>query len=205
MKTFRSIPLTSLVVVITISVLSGFEVVRQTVSYEATSASKFSVEGTSTIHDWTCEAPDVQGTVQLGWETGEIPVIENAQIRVAVGSMDCHHGKMDDKLRKALKLEEHPTMLFELNKAEVIATASADSFEVATDGFMMIAGQTRRVQITQYVSIRNDGTVVFRGDLPLAMKDYNVKPPTAVFGTIRTGNEVVIHFELVVERSTEAT
>lgn len=96
-------------------------------------------------------------------------------------------------------------MLFELNEAFAVTEADADSIEVTTDGFLMIAGQTRRIQLTQYASVLDDGSVIFRGSIPISMKDYNIKRPSALLGTIKAGNDVVIYFELVVARTQDAS
>lgn len=178
---------------------------KVTDSYEVTGASKIWVEGTSTIRNWTCEARETEGSVRMTWEDGFTPVIESVQISIPVGKMDCGNGAMDKKLRKALKFKETPNMLFELNEAFAVTEADADSIEVTTDGFLMIAGQTRRIQLTQYASILDDGSIIFRGSIPISMKDYNIKRPSALLGTIKAGNDVVIYFELVVARIQDAS
>jgi hypothetical protein len=35
-------------------------------------------------------------------------------------------------------------------------------------------------------------------EVPILMTDYGVKPPTALLGTLRTGNRVLVKFELFV-------
>ena len=64
---------------------------------------------------------------------------------------------------------------------------------------MMIAGMTRQIEISQFMTRTDDGKVVFRGSFPISMKDYSVKPPSALLGTIRTGNDVTVFYELVLE------
>ena len=36
------------------------------------------------------------------------------------------------------------------------------------------------------------------GELPLLMTDFGVKPPTAMFGTLRTDNKITVKFSLLV-------
>ena len=38
--------------------------------------------------------------------------------------------------------------------------------------------------------------IVFRGELTLKMSDYEISPPTALMGTIKTGDEVTIRFSI---------
>ncbi len=41
-----------------------------------------------------------------------------------------------------------------------------------------------------------DGTVKATGMVPIKMTDYGIKPPTAIFGRLKTGDEVKVNFEL---------
>ena len=43
-----------------------------------------------------------------------------------------------------------------------------------------------------------DGHVRFTGQHPMLMSDFGMDPPSAMFGQLRTADEVVVHFDLVV-------
>jgi len=43
-----------------------------------------------------------------------------------------------------------------------------------------------------------DGSVMAKGLVPIKMTDYGIKPPTAIFGRVKTGNEVKVNFELTI-------
>jgi polyisoprenoid-binding protein YceI len=43
-----------------------------------------------------------------------------------------------------------------------------------------------------------NGTVNATGMVPIKMTDFGIKPPTAMFGTLRTGDEVKVNFALTV-------
>ena len=40
------------------------------------------------------------------------------------------------------------------------------------------------------------GKVQFTGSYTLKMTDFSVKPPTAMFGTIKTGDEITVKFNV---------
>lgn len=190
-----------LIVIVAFTLLSGLMPQSTTIAYKISPESKVWVEGTSTIHDWTCGATEIKGTVELTFGTDMAPAVSAAQVTVPIKKMDCDNSTMDRKLQKALKMKDTPNLLFEFESATTQDAAVADSFEVATLGYMMIAGQTRRITVTQYLTERVDGTIIFRGSFPVSMKDYGVKPPTALLGTIRTGNEVTVFFKFVLDPS----
>ena len=39
-------------------------------------------------------------------------------------------------------------------------------------------------------------TIKAAGVVPIKMTDYGIKPPTAIFGRLKTGDEVKVNFEL---------
>ena len=40
------------------------------------------------------------------------------------------------------------------------------------------------------------GVPEFTGSIKIVMSDYGIEPPVAMFGTLKTGDEVTIDFEL---------
>jgi hypothetical protein len=179
--------------------LVGWQIQTRQTSYTVSADSKMWVEGTSSLHDWTCYATEINGSIDLDAAENNVPAVTRAQVTIPIGTMDCHNGTMDGKLKKALKEKDNPNLLFELDAVTVPTSAPADSFEVATAGYMMIAGQTRKIEISQFMTRVDDEKFIFRGSFPISMKDYSVKPPTALLGTIRTGNDVTVFYELVLE------
>ena len=43
----------------------------------------------------------------------------------------------------------------------------------------------------------NAGKATVKGRLPIQLKEYNIKPPTAMMGAIKTGEEVMVVFNAV--------
>jgi hypothetical protein len=44
---------------------------------------------------------------------------------------------------------------------------------------------------------RRDGALVVKGQLPILMTDYGIKPPTAMLGMLKTDPKVTVSFETV--------
>ena len=159
-----------------------------------THASTLWVTGTSTIHDWRCDAGQVDGWIEA--TTGEtVTGIAGAVVTVQAEALECKNGTMDKKTRKALDAEAHPTIRFELTSADV--TAAADGFLAAATGQLTIAGQTRTIETEAQGRVTADGQVRLTGEVPVTMSDYGIKPPRAMLGTLKTGDDVVVHFDVV--------
>ena len=49
-----------------------------------------------------------------------------------------------------------------------------------------------------------DGQFRLTGSLPLLMTDFGIDPPKAMPGTLKTGDRVVVHFDVVVAPRSKA-
>lgn len=167
-------------------------------------ASTFSVTGTSTLHDWTAEAGTIEGEVVLdaSFTEGEMPAegatVSQAMIRVPVNSLDGGRGNtMNGKIRKAFTSSEHPDIVYELESAAITSTGEA-GFTLQATGTLMMAGTERPLEMQLQGHKRADGGFAFTGEQPLKMTDFEMEPPTAMFGQIVAGDEVTVNFTLVV-------
>jgi polyisoprenoid-binding protein YceI len=97
---------------------------------------------------------------------------------------------MDKNVYKALQADRHPAILFNLTNLTLSNTTAN------VTGFLKIAGKSNEIKFNARHS-KITGGMVFEGKVPLKMTDYNVDPPTALFGTIRTGNEITVEFKMV--------
>lgn len=160
-----------------------------------TDASSLWVTGTSSLHDWQCDAAGISGWVSI--DGGDQPTaIPSAEITVSAANLECNNGTMNRKARGALNVDDNPEIRFELTSAEVVASAGAD-FGVRTTGRLTIAGQTQEVSMTVNGFWIEDGQVRLTGALPVTMTNFGVDPPRAMLGTLKTGDDVVVHFDAV--------
>ncbi len=156
--------------------------------------STFEVSGTSTLHDWTCAVTDWQGTVVLK-QADEAASLQATEVVVPIRAIACGNGTMDRKLRKALKAEAYPEIRFELERVDSVAAVAA-GYRLQVQGRLMVAGETRPVQMQVLARPESRGWR-FEGALPLSMKAFGIRPPTAMLGVLRTGDEVVVRFDVV--------
>ncbi|MCH8246125.1 MAG: YceI family protein [Bacteroidetes bacterium] len=174
-------------------------------TYSVSENSRLRVEGTSTIHAWTCEAHSVSGTVEVESNLDTSPKIVSTQIVIPVADLDCDNATMNKKMLKALGSETSPNILFELDDAVVSTDQAGNPTHVDVDGWLMIAGRTRPIELTEISISRAFEGLEFSGSVKLLMSDFGVKPPTALLGTIKTGDQVEIHFNLLVSEEKESS
>ena len=154
------------------------------------------IEGTSTLHDWVSEVTKVKSDAKLAFEGQRLKQIDQLSVTIPVKSIESTKGRiMDNKTYDALKSKSHPNISFKLKSAKVTPTGTK-SVRVNATGALTIAGATRTVELVANGKPASDEAITFSGSKQLRMSDYNIEQPTALLGTIETGNEVTIRYQL---------
>jgi hypothetical protein len=161
--------------------------------------SRVAVDGTSNRDDWTVTAAAVDGFVVLQAVAGNQMTITSGRFAVPSGTMAGGRGAIMDRLMHgALKSSDHPQIVYELVSATTTPTGPG-KFRLATRGRLSLAGVTKVIEGPAEVERLANGNLRFTGSYPLQMSDYDIAPPTAMFGALRTGDRVVVHFDLQVK------
>ena len=164
--------------------------------------SKLWVEGTSTVRSWKCQAPGLDVVVDAAPAaakavlTGE-RAVKSVRLAVTTDRMDCANGTMNDHMKKALKATEFPTIAFTLSTYELVK--GADSVQATLNGELVLGGVKRPVVITAAVTPGTDGAMRVAGTYELHMKEYELKPPSLMFGTMKVGELVKVRFDLLLK------
>ncbi len=151
--------------------------------------SKLEVLGTSTIHDWEIVAEEMAGTANYSIENNQIKITQLA-LNIKVEGLKSGKSSMDNNTYEALKSEQFSHIKYVLKESHNTAAN-----EIKTMGVLTIAGVSQTIQMTVKTKII-DSKTNFTGEIPLKMTDYNIDPPTAIMGTIKTGDEITIKFNI---------
>ena len=162
--------------------------------------SRLWVEGTSTVHDWTCEAEAFTGNLQAVATDADLSSLAGTTVEVAVPGIDCDSGTMNGKVQDALEADDHPRIAFTLTRADVGEQGADGWFVIDATGKLTIAGTTRPVQMDVRGKALGGGRFQLAGQAPVRMTDFGVDPPTAMLGTLKTGDDVTVHFDTIVGR-----
>lgn len=154
-------------------------------SYELSPDSKIWVEGTSNRSDWTVYANAISAEAEL-----EASRIQTLKISIPTAEMKSEKSTIMDRLmHDALKAGEHPTITYELTEA------LPEAGTLVTKGLLTVAGVAREIEMVVAVG-EADAGVRYTGSHPLKMSDYEMQPPTAMFGALRTADDVTVHFDV---------
>lgn len=156
-------------------------------------SSTMKIEGTSSLHDWSAEANKVTGTVNFS-ENDLTTALQNVSIEIEVNAIKSEKGSaMDNNIYSALKAKSNPKITFQMTKVNSIKGQISD-FNALVTGNLTIAGTTKLVELNVKGRKSTNGNLVFNGVKKIKMTDFNVKPPSFMFGAMKTGDEVTITF-----------
>ena len=184
------------IVVILLSYILASCIIAPAFSQELTIEKKqIFVRGTSTLHDWESSVNEVTLTGVIELEDKSLESLNDIQVSIKSKSIKSTKGDlMDKKTHHALKSGQHPLITYKMKRANVDEKNST----VRMDGTLTIAGTSREVPLTLTYKVLSGQQISFKTSHEIKLKDFKIKPPTAMMGTIRTGEKVTVSLDMVV-------
>jgi len=170
-------------------------------SYDiAESPPEMSITGTSTLHEWTVEASQINDYPSSITIDEDQLVIDAFSFSVDIESMDGGRGPaMNNKIKKALLSHTHPVVSYSQVERISLNLISGEEVAFTTKGKLDIAGQSESVDVSCTALLSGD-TIKISGSRSLKMTDFDIAPPTAMFGQIKTNDDIVVHFTFTYQK-----
>jgi len=150
-----------------------------------------SIAGTSTLHEWTMTSKQASYDAVLEANAqGEPTKLTSLTYSVLSESLKSEKHAMDKNAYAALKTDKNKQITFQL------LTARIEGKTIQCTGKLTIAGTTKQIEVDAAYTVLPGNSLQFKGSKKLAMKEYNVEPPSFMFGTVTTGNEITVSFEV---------
>jgi len=176
------------------------------VRFNISPESKLWFDGTSTIHDYRCDAGKIEGFMEMDLnllskiQFDSTDGIVGGKISISVLDLKSEKEKLNEKMYKSLKQNQYSEITFELINASFNATPdSTDTWwvKLQTSGKLKVAGFEKMIDMEVTAYRENDGKLRFEGKKSLLMKDFGIKPPSMMLGILKTANGISVHFDLV--------
>jgi len=169
----------------------------QTFQLATDTASTITVTGTSTLHGWTVavnEIQDVPTTLILAGDNENR--VDSFSFGVVVKSMDGGRGaSMNTKIINALQAANHPVIRYQQTEAATISGIDADgNFKLVSKGNLNMVGLEKVIEIEVMGQKTADG-IILKGSKPLKFSEFEIEPPSAMFGQIVCGDDIAVNFE----------
>lgn len=159
--------------------------------YRITGEQEFRVKGTSTIHDWEMISQKVNGSSKITLLNNGIKDITLISMTLPVNTLKSGNNGMDGNAYKALKSKQYPEIRLELTKIQPMNSQSLKAI-----GSLTIAGTTQKMEVMVNYSVAGN-EILFSGSFPVTFSQFQIDPPTAMLGTIKTGDDLEIFFKSV--------
>jgi polyisoprenoid-binding protein YceI len=158
-------------------------------------SSKLIVEGTSSLHDWEIESSEMTGIATITTNSSQELTIADLTFTICGETLKSGKGAMDKNTYDALNTKEFPKITYKLKS--VISTKKVDqNFQISTEGELTIAGKTLPVMLDIIAKTMPNGSITISGNKAITMSTFSIDPPTALFGTIKTGDDITIKFNV---------
>lgn len=169
--------------------------VQAQANYElVVSKSSLKVTGTSTLHDWHMVADKYKCEVNASMDENQDIQISSINFWCDANSVTSDNSMMDDKAHDALKSKKYADIKFTTSKL-LTTVVNGGTIEGSIVGQLQIAGVTRTSELPFKGEIDTNGNITIKGEAQVKMSTYNMKAPTALMGSIKTGDEITIHYE----------
>ncbi len=184
----------------------GADTIRYTAQPQG---SKVTMDGTSTIHDWTVEGKIIGGFFEAAaaWETDKslktaMTPPPKAEVTIPIRTLKSGKERMDEIMQEAMKAKENPLIRFKLAEMKIKGDVPASGTPVKFDtkGELTVSGVTKPCDMEVTMDRLEEGKLKFSATKELKMTDFGIAPPNPNIGGvgIKTGDEIIIKFEWVV-------
>ena len=87
-----------------------------------------------------------------------------------------------------------------VTSASAVAGQEITTLEgLSTNGKLTIAGTTRDIVLNATATVNADKSITVTGSYAFQMTDYDVTPPSIMFGTIKVGPPITVKFSLTLK------
>ena len=157
------------------------------------SASSIRVDGTSNVHAWHLATSTFTSDIEMAAPGNPGSKVEAVTLSIPVTSLKSGKGGLDKNAYKAMNAEKHPTVTFRLTSYS--AEPNGGVYAAKVGGMLTVNGVEKPVTLDATLS-GEPGALQAVGTTKFRITDFGIKPVTALMGTIRTGDEVTIKFDL---------
>lgn len=142
------------------------------------------------MHDWTMTSKQATSQAQFEMDAaGQLSKVNSIMVTIPAESLKSGKGAMDKNAYNALKTDKNKDIRFQLTSATV------NGGNIVAQGTLTIAGSSKPTELT--VTAKPDANGIrFQSSKKIKMTEFNVEPPSFMFGSVKTGDEITITFDI---------
>ena len=177
-------------------VLTGFSLLSEGQIFELSkTGTNVVIKGTSSLHDWEMNLKAFNSDFRLNQEGSLIKGFENVTFSCKATDIKSESSLMDKKAYDALKADDFPEIKFS-GISSTGLVADGKKFTGTIRGKLNVAGETQEVTIPFNGAFSDNKTIDIVASTDLAMSSFNITPPTAMLGALKTGDKISVSLSL---------
>ncbi len=182
--------------IILLLVLTGFSLLSEGQAFELSeTGTAVVIKGTSSLHDWEMNLKAFNSGFQLNQEGSSIKALENVTFSCKATDIKSEYSLMDKKTYDALKADDFPEIKFSsISSTELVADGR--KITGILEGKLHVAGEMQDVTIPFNGIFTDSKTINIIASTDLTMSSFNITPPTAMLGALKTGDKISVSFSL---------
>jgi polyisoprenoid-binding protein YceI len=163
-----------------------------------TKSSKITIDGTSSMHDWSSVVTKINVQSDFSIANGVIQKLNSATVSMETKSIKStkNSSLMDDRTYSTLKADKFPNITFVLTNVTSIQQNGNEATVTAT-GNLTIGGVTKPTDLILKIKTLANGEIEVKGSKKIAMSNHGIKPPSFMLGALKVGNEVTITYSII--------
>lgn len=176
---------------------------QSTYKIEVTKDVDMKLLGTSTLHDWEMEATSVSGEAQFVFKVeseSDLTSVKSLSFALEVKDLKSDSKGLDKNAYKALKSDEFKYIHYNLISTTVTPEKN-NEYLLKTNGKLTIAGVSREIDMDVHCVVNANDSITCNGSNKLNMTDYDVEPPSFFLGAMKTGDAIMLEFNVVYKKS----
>ena len=162
-------------------------------------SSTLNIEGTTNVNAYECAISRYQGNDTLVLHEGGRnirPVFVKGAVELDASSCDCGIPLMTSDFRKAINSKEYPSIIIDFISFErmPVYASRPDQFK----GILKISlgGVTKVFEVNCRINATQAGMIDLVGSRVFNFSDFNITPPTRMFGAVRVDQPITVTFHL---------
>lgn len=173
--------------------------VKSQTKYASNKGINFTVEGTSTLHDWEMKGSGGKCTATLEFSGSKLTEVNNVSFSFPAKQLKSGKDAMDGNAYKALKVEKNPNFTGSISSTKVTTTDNVN-YKIASTVKLQIGGMSKDITINADGKLNKDGSLTIKGEKKIDMTEFKVDPPSFMFGSVKTGKDLTIKFDLTLNK-----
>lgn len=163
------------------------------------------IYGSSNVTDWEAKVKTINGEVEVSrpdgadWSNAEASWFKRVEISMPVADIDADSRRMNSNMHDYLKINNHPVITYRMKEALELVVSNNPGAILTAGGILTVGGVSHEFQHDVKISQGSNGRLIISGSKELKMSDFDIKPPTAMLGSIRAYDEMNIEFNLILQ------